>query len=249
MTVSVENSPEQLFDGKTLEERLKSCSPMFAVLCVNSDGTLSGKVEHSFSMGKSLNRLNVFWSGTGYSFLGTHKIDGKSWAAQNCDKSKGWFVVELNTEDCPVEVDWVSWLTADNKFARRNALFKMREGFDFSEQAKEAAKREAFEQQHEEIMKSVSVQDKAEEIYNQTLREAQKVREASTASVKPELDRLRRQYQAKAKRIAVEKGRCPKLPDGRYMNTGNARVTSHGIQLKWFSAGQIVYTVPWKDLF
>lgn len=245
----METTQEQLFDGKTLEEKVQSLSPMFAVVCVNPDGTLSGLVENSFAMSKSADRVNVFWSGRGYSMLGEHNLDGKSWAKQNCNPARGWFMVELGTENCPIEIDLVNWFQATSKYNKRNALFKMREGFDFSEEAKAAAVREAYDEKHKSIMELVEVRNRAEEVYNQKMREAKRVLDASTVKVNDGFKKLRNKYQSKAKSIAIERGKCPKLPDGRYMNTGNCRITEHGIQLKWFSAGPVVYTVAWKDLF
>lgn len=233
----------ELFNGMTFEEKIKSLSPMYAVVCVNPDGTLSGLVEHSFSMDKSLERVNVFWTSE------KRGIDGKKWAKENSNPSNGWFVIELTAEDCPIEIDWMSWLKSTYKFTSRNARFKLREGFDFSEQAKEATIRENYKQKHDAIMEFVSVQNKAEERYSAAMRAAQKVMDAETSEIKPEIQKLRNKYQAKAKQIAIAKGVCPKLPDGRYMNTGNSRITQYGVQLKWFSAGQINYTVPWKELF
>lgn len=239
----METTAEKLYDGKTFDEKIQSLSPMYAVVCVNPDGTLSGLVEHSFSMDKSADRVNIFWT--------SKKIDinGKQWAEHNCNKNLGWFVVDLTSADCPIEVDWLAWLNATYKFTMRNAPFKLREGFDFSEQAKEATIRENYKQKHDAIMEFVSVQNKAEERYKETMRAAQKVMDAETAEIKPEIQKLRNKYQAKAKQIAIAKGICPKLPDGRYMNTGNSRITQYGVQLKWTSAGLITYTVPWKELF
>jgi hypothetical protein len=243
METTAETTTEKLYDGKTFEEKIQSLSPMYAVVCVNPDGTLSGLVEHSFSMDKSAERVNVFWTSE------KRGIDGKKWATDNSNKANGWFVIELTAEDCPIEVDWLTWLNATYKFTQRNAPFKIREGFDFSEQAKEATIRENYKQKHDAIMEFVSVQNKAEERYNQKIRAAQEIMEAETAEIKPEIQKLRNKYQAKAKQIAIAKGICPKLPDGRYMNTGNSRITQYGVQLKWTSAGLITYTVPWKELF
>lgn len=237
----MEAANEKMYNGKTFEEKLASISPMYAVVCVNPDGTLSGLVEHSFSMDKHESRVNVFWSNS--------DIDGKKWAESNCTKSLGWFVIELTAEDCPISVDWASWLNATSKFYQRNAPFTLKEGFDFSEQAKEAAIREEYEQKHKAIMEFVSVQRKSEDVYKAKMREAQKVLDAETAHLKDDFKKLRNKYQSKAKSIAIEKGKCPKTEDGRYMNTGNSRITEQGIQLKWFVGGPIVYTVPWKELF
>ena len=239
----METTAGKLYDGKTFEEKIQSLSPMYAVVCVNSDGTISGLVENSFSLDKHKDRVNVFWTST------TRGIDGKSWAKGNCNKNRGWFMVELTAEDCPIEVDWLAWLNASYKFTMRNAPFKMKEGFDFSEQAKEATIREDYDSKHNVIMDLVSVQNKAEDVYKEKMRAAQKILDAETAHLKDDFKKLRNKYQSKAKSIAIEKGKCPKLPDGRYMNTGNCRITEYGIQLKWFSGGTIVYTVPWKELF
>jgi len=242
METTADNTTEKLYDGKTFEEKIKSLSPMYAVVCVNPDGTLSGLVEYSFSMDKSPDRVNVFWTSE------KRGIDGKKWATYNSNKANGWFVIELTAEDCPIEVDWLNWLNATYKFTQRNAPFKMREGFDFSEQAKEATIRENYKQKHDAIMEFVSVQNKAEERYNKKMRAAQEVMDAETAEIRPEIQKLRNKYQAKAKQIAIAKGICPKLPDGRYMNTGNSRITQYGVQLKWTATGLITYTVPWKEL-
>lgn len=239
----MEATEQQLFNGITFEQKIKSLSPMYAVVCVNPDATLSGLVEHSFSMDKSADRVNVFWTSE------KRGIDGKKWASDNSNKANGWFVIELTAEDCPIEVDWLTWLNATYKFTQRNAPFKLREGFDFSEQSKEATIRENYKQKHDAIMEFVSVQNKAEERYNEKMRAAQKIMDAETAEIRPEIQKIRNKYQAKAKQIAIAKGICPKLPDGRYMNTGNSRITQYGVQLKWTSAGMITYTVPWKELF
>jgi len=239
----MEATAKVLYDGKTLEEKIKSLSPMYAVVRVNSDGTLSGLVEHSFSMEKSNSRVNIFWTAL-------HRdIDGKRWAEHNCNKKNGWFLIELTAQDCPIAIDWSAWLDSTTKFTSRNALFKTKEGVHFSEHVKEAAIRENYEEKHADLMKLVTVQERAESAYKLKMREAQQVLEAETAHLQEDFKKIRNKYQSKAKSIAIEKGRCPKLPDGRYMNTGNCRITEHGIQLKWFSAGTIVYTVPWKDLF
>lgn len=239
----MESVSEKTYDGKTLEEKLASLSPMYAVVCVNSDGTLSGLVEHSFSMDKSDTRVNIFWTAL-------HRgIDGKKWAEQNCDNKRGWFLVELTSEKCPIEIDWVAWLDSTYKFTSRNALFKTKEGFDFSDAAIEAVAREAYDQKYKAVMDLVTVRNKAEQSYKEKMHQAQKVLDAETAHLQEDFKKLRNKYQSKAKSIAIERGKCPKMPDGRYMNTGNSRVTEYGIQLKWFSAGTIVYTVVWKDLF
>ena len=38
----MEAANEKMYDGKTFEEKIQSLSPMYAVVCVNSDGTLYG---------------------------------------------------------------------------------------------------------------------------------------------------------------------------------------------------------------
>ncbi len=239
----MEEQLEKLYNGKTFEEKIKSLSPIYAVVRVNSNGTLSGLVEHSFAMGDSLDRVNIFWTSL------DRQIDGKGWASQNCKKSDGWFIVELTADDCPIEVDWIAWLNATYKFYMRNAPFKLKDGVTFPERAKEALRREQYEEKHKDIMQFVSVQTKAEERYNIAMRAAKQLLEAETADIKSEIKKIRNKYQSKAKQIAIAKGVCPKLQDGRYMNTGNSRITEYGVQLKWFSAGQITYTIPWKELF
>lgn len=224
-------------EKQSLEEKLKSLSPMYAVLYVNKDGTLSGLIENSFSMDLSRERVNIFWSGKGYSMLGEHSIDGKSWAQQNC-RSRGYFMVDLTSEDCPIEVDFEGWVLATSKFHKRNAKFKVKEGLDFSTEAKKSAIYEALE-----------IRNTAEREYRIKVEEASVILQNETEVVNEEFKNLRRKYESKAKRIAVDRQQCPKLPDGRYMNTGNSRATYDGLQLKWLTPSTVTYIVPWDDLF
>lgn len=244
----MEVTTERLFNGKTFEEKMKSLSPMYAVLYVNPDATISGMIENSFTMGWDLKHVNVFWSGDAFSMLGEHHLNGEKDARANCTR-KGAFVVNLLDDDCPVEIDWLTWLNATHKFSQRNAPFKMKEGFDHSARAAQSKIDDAYADKHNAVIDLVSVRDRAESVYNEKLREAKKVLDAATVDVNVGFEKLRNKYQSKAKSIAIERGKCPKLPDGRYMNTGNSRITEYGIQLKWFSTGPIFYTVPWKDLF
>ena len=248
MESTVEKNEEQLFNGKTFEEKMKSLSPLYAVLYVNPDATIAGLIEHSFSMGWSNDRVNIFWSGKAYSMLGEHMLDGKKDATSNCTR-KGAFVVDLLSEDCPIEIDWLAWFNANSKFFKRNAPFKMKEGFDHSERAKQSKIAAVFAEKHNVVKELVSVRNKAESTYKEKVREAQKALDLATSEVNVGLKKLSNKYQSKAKSIAIEKGKCPKLPDGRYMNTGNCRITNEGIQLKWFSVRPIVYTVSWEELF
>lgn len=224
-------------EKQSLEEKLKSLSPMYAVLYVNKDGTLSGLIENSFSMDLSRERVNIFWSGKGYSMLGEHSVDGKSWAKQNC-RTRGYFMVDLTSADCPIEVDFEGWISATSKFYKRNAKFKVKEGFDFSKQAKKAA-----------IYEFLEVRNTAEREYRIKVQEASVILQNETEQVNKEFKKLRRKYESKAKRIAVDRQQCPKLPDGRYMNTGNSRATYDGLQLKWLTPSTVTYVVPWEELF
>jgi hypothetical protein len=223
---------------KTLSERLQELAPIYAVFTVNKEGEIFGLVEESFSMSLSKERANIFWSGKAYSNLGTtHVLDGKKWAEENC-RQQGYFMLDLLSQDCPIEIDFEGWLKAETKYYKRNAKFKVKKGFDFSEKAKMAS-----------IFESVKIRQEAEREYYSKIRAAEKELSQATAVVNLEFKKLRKKYQFKAKCIAIKKGKCPKLADGRYMNTGNARVTNNGLELKWITPTLIKHIVPWEELF
>lgn len=223
---------------KTVAERLKELAPIYAVFTVNKEGEIFGLVEESFSMSLSKDRANMFWSGKAYSNFGTtHVLDGKKWAEENCRKN-GYFMLDLLDENCPVEIDFEGWLKAESKYNKRNAKFKVKKGFDFSDKAKMAS-----------IFEAVNVRQEAERTYYSKIREAERELSKATEVVNLEFKKLRKKYQFKAKCISIKQGKCPKLADGRYMNTGNARITNKGLELKWITPTLIKHTVPWEELF
>lgn len=103
---------------------LEPYKPMRVVLSEDADGQLCGLVENSFSIDWKPSHAKIFWSGKAYSIIGEHQLDGIKDAKYNA-KTKGW-VMDPFDPLCPIEVDWVSWLTAESKWAKRNAPFTER---------------------------------------------------------------------------------------------------------------------------
>jgi len=94
------------------------------------DNKVLGKIEHSFSMDDDVNRVRVWWSGKAYSMLGEHQLDGMKDAAHNSRKP-GELVFDALSEECPIEVDWESWLAdlamdPGDKYRKRNAKFTVK---------------------------------------------------------------------------------------------------------------------------
>lgn len=127
---------------KTLDKRLQRFRPMYVVLGrAPEDNAWRGRVENSFSMDWSEDRVRLWWSGVAYSFLGEHQISGLEDAKANCPgigsgviKQHGWdyLVVDLEDPDCPVEVDFEEWLLdmkqgVRRKYENRNPRFKIKE--------------------------------------------------------------------------------------------------------------------------
>lgn len=111
-----------------LMEKLERFLPIRVVARVE-DGRIEGRVENSFSMDWEKSRINIFWSGKAYSMLGEHNLDGVSWANSNVNKYKYTeFVLDPMQDDCPIEIDWESWLAAKTKYDKRNAPFKAKPG-------------------------------------------------------------------------------------------------------------------------
>ena len=113
--------------------------PVFIVLARQPGANaVSGLIENSFSMDWSDDRVNMFWSGTAYSILGQHEIDGRENADFNCRKMAQtrptWElkVYDARADDCPVTIDWDRWIDAmlvgqARKFDARNAHFVMKD--------------------------------------------------------------------------------------------------------------------------
>lgn len=111
-----------------LMEKLERLLPIRVVARIE-DGRIEGRVENSFSMDWEKSRINIFWSGKAYSMLGEHNLDGVSWAKSNVNQFKYTeFVLDPMQDDCPIEIDWESWLTAQTKYDKRNAPFKTKPG-------------------------------------------------------------------------------------------------------------------------
>lgn len=114
--------------SKVYLERFK---PIRIVMREDESRQLKGLVEHSFAMDFDEKRTCVFWSGKAYSILGEHELDGVSWAKNNA--KPGDFVFDPLDPMCPVQVDWPAWLSAGDKFSKRNAPFAIRK-FEIDEE-------------------------------------------------------------------------------------------------------------------
>jgi hypothetical protein len=96
------------------------------------DGKVQGRIEHSFSMDWSDNRVRLFWSGKAYSMLGEHQLDGRKDAEHNIKKYQpNEFVFDALSDDCPLEIDFERWLEdlakdPGDKYAKRNAPCKVK---------------------------------------------------------------------------------------------------------------------------
>ncbi len=113
-----------------IDERLRRFLPIRIILKKEPDGRYSGMVEHSFSLGWDTHRVNIFWSGKAYSMLGEHDLDAIKNAEYNNEHMKGE-VYDPLSQNCPVAVDFTSWLEAlaekpGRKFDKRNAFFEQR---------------------------------------------------------------------------------------------------------------------------
>jgi len=96
------------------------------IILRKNEGKIEGYVEHSFSMDWSDKQVLIYWSGKAYSMLGEHQLDAIKWSSDN-NVAAGGTIYDPLTEDCPVEIDWDRWLTATNKFDKRNADFKLKD--------------------------------------------------------------------------------------------------------------------------
>lgn len=120
------NNEQQLFNILNMPAELVKYLPIRIVLRKSEDGTLKGLVEHSFAMDVATGGVRIWWSGKAYSMLGEHHINGIDDAKYNA--KAGDLIIDPLTEDCPVEIDWESWLTATDKYNQRNARFKIKGG-------------------------------------------------------------------------------------------------------------------------
>lgn len=109
--------------SKVYLERYK---PIRIVMREDKERKLKGLVEHSFSMDFDEKLACIFWSGKAFSILGEHELDGEKWAKGNA--KPGDFIFDpLDPFTCPVDIDWAAWLSATDKFGKRNAPFSVRQ--------------------------------------------------------------------------------------------------------------------------
>lgn len=86
---------------------------------------LKGLTELSFAMDLDEKRVSIFWSGKAYSLLGEHLLDAKETAKHNA--RPGDFIFDPLDPMCPAQIDWVTWLSATDKFGKRNAPFSLKQ--------------------------------------------------------------------------------------------------------------------------
>lgn len=110
---------------------LERFEPIRIVMREDESRRLKGLVEHSFAMDFDEKRVNIFWSGKAYSFLGEHTLDAVESAKHNA--KPGDYIFDPLDPMCPVQVDWAAWLSAGDKFTKRNAPFTTRE-FEIDEE-------------------------------------------------------------------------------------------------------------------
>jgi hypothetical protein len=100
-----------------------------------------GKVEGSFSMDVSKDFTQFHWTGTAYSILGKHQLDGRADAEEELRRLKKdrpdveWTIYDVHADDLPVLIDWDGWRRANepadtlsgvrNKYVARNPRFYM----------------------------------------------------------------------------------------------------------------------------
>lgn len=118
-----------LTDVKDLPDpRLERFLPIRVILRKEPDGHYQGYIEHSFAKDWAEHRVNIWWSGKAYSMLGEHILDGiKNAESHLTDINKAGprgEIFDPFSPECPVIIDWASWLEAKTKFDKRNAFFE-----------------------------------------------------------------------------------------------------------------------------
>lgn len=98
--------------------------PVRIVLRTDADDTLLGLCEDSFSMSTNAKSVRIWWSGKAYSMLGEHTLSGINDA--NYNAKAGDIIYDPLADDCPVDIEWESWLSATDKYSKRNARFKIK---------------------------------------------------------------------------------------------------------------------------
>lgn len=110
---------EATFD--VLKHDLSRYLPIRIVLR-KEDGKYKGLIENSFSMDYDNNRIRIWWSGKAYFMLGKHNLSAIDDAKYNAKSDD--IILDPFSEDCPIEIDWKAWISAKDKFGKRNAPFK-----------------------------------------------------------------------------------------------------------------------------
>jgi hypothetical protein len=120
-------SKEALFDILKYPA-ISRLAPLRIILKKDDDGNYLGYCENSFSMSWEKDRIQIHWSGTAYSNLGTtHTLDATEITGPegvDCE------CLDPLSDSCPIEIDWESWANAKTKYDKRNARFKIRKHYD-----------------------------------------------------------------------------------------------------------------------
>ncbi len=95
----------------------------------NKNGKITGVTEESFSMETSERHVRIWWSGKSYSMLGERVLNAIDDAAFNA-RHPDDYAIDPFHPDCPVDIDWDSWVNASTKYDGRNAKFKLRDKRD-----------------------------------------------------------------------------------------------------------------------
>jgi hypothetical protein len=116
-------------DYAQLREKLAGYAPMRIILREKAPGVYEGLTEETFYMEMSDTHVLVWWSGPAYSILGETKLNGiedaEGYRVRDPEKDT-LLVVDPLADDCPVEIDWLRWVQATSKYAKRNAPFRVR---------------------------------------------------------------------------------------------------------------------------
>lgn len=132
MTDTIQNTvPDAIREGAIL---LRLCK---------GENAYKGLVEESFAMNWSDKAVRFWWSGTAYSIIGTHELNGFEDAEsqrqhyQSKYPEDTFVVFDIRDPNLPIVIDWEQWLANGersesdrrrwSKYVDRNPSFKMKD--------------------------------------------------------------------------------------------------------------------------